>query len=107
MIELQIPFRFKAIRSNRGAKYIAKSFVKFCEDSGIVQKFTQSYTPHQNGVAERKTRSLLEKARTMAYESNVPAHLWTEAVSTANYLINRTSTRANGGDTPYERLTGS
>lgn len=66
----------------------------------------KKYTPHQNGVAERKNRSLLDKARSMAFDSHLPAHLWAEAVSTANYLINRTATRANGGDTPYARFTG-
>lgn len=55
---------------------------------------------------ERTACSLLDKARSMAFQSKLPAHLWPEAVSTANYLINRTATRANAGTTPYERLTG-
>lgn len=107
MIEVQFNFKLKAVRSDRGGEYTSHDFVKFCEDSGIARQLTQAHTPHQNGVAERKNRSLLEKARCMAFEYSLPAFLWTEAVSTANYLINRTSTRANGYETPYERLTGN
>lgn len=106
MIELQGGFRIKAIRSDRGGEYTSREFQIFCDELGIMRQFTQAHTPHQNGVAERKNRSLLEKARSMAFDSQSPSHLWTEAVSTANYLINRTATRANGGDTPYERFTG-
>lgn len=107
MIELQENFKIKVIRSDRGGEYTSHSFAKFCEESGILRQFTQAHTPHQNGVAERKNRSLLEKARSMAFDSGLPVHLWTEAISTANYLVNRTATRVNGGDSPYEKLTGS
>lgn len=72
----------------------------------IIRQCSQSHTSHQNGVAERKNRSLMDKARSMAFENKIPAHLWPEAISTANYLINRTATRTNAGTTPYEKLTG-
>lgn len=73
---------------------------------GIVRQLTQAHAPHQNGIAERKNRSLLEKARCMAFASNTPSYLWPKAVATANYVINRTATRANHGTTPYEKFTG-
>lgn len=106
LIELQGNLKIRAIRSDRGGEYISRDFQAFCDELGIVRQFSQSYTPHQNGVAERKNRSLMDKARSMAFASKLPAHLWPEAVSTANYLINRTSTRANSGTTPFEKLTG-
>lgn len=106
MIELHKDLKIKAIRSDRGGEYISNAFQEFCDEHGILRQFTQSHTPHQNGVAERKNRSLMEKARSMAFASQIPTHLWPEAVSTANYLINRTATRANSGDTPYGKLTG-
>lgn len=107
MIELQSGHRIKAIRSDNGGEYISRDFIRFCENAGILRQLTQTYTPHQNGVSERKNRTLLEKARCMAFASHIPPHLWTEAVATANYLANRTSTTANNGTTPFERLTGS
>lgn len=106
MIELHTNFKIKATISDRGEEYLSKDFQLFCEEFGILRQFTQSYTPHQNGVAERKNRSLFNKARSMAFECHLLAHLWAEAVSTANYLSNRTSTRANDRDTLYERFTG-
>lgn len=106
MIELQGPHRIKAIRSDNGGEYISHDFVRFCEESGILRQLTQTYTPHQNGVAERKNRTLLDKARCIAFASMTPPHLWTEAVAATNYVVNRTSTRANGGITPYQRFTG-
>ena len=54
MVELQMPFKIKALRSDRGGEYIAKYFSQFCEDFGIIRQFTQVYTPHLNGIAERK-----------------------------------------------------
>jgi transposase InsO family protein len=106
MIELQSPYRVQAIRSDNGGEYISHEFVRFCNDSGIARQLTQTYTPHQNGVAERKNRTLLDKARCMAFASKTPPYLWTEAIATANYVANRTSTRANSGTTPFERFTG-
>ncbi|OAE22908.1 hypothetical protein AXG93_2777s1000 [Marchantia polymorpha subsp. ruderalis] len=106
MIELQTSHRIKAIRSDNGEEYISQDFIRFCDESGIIRQLTQTYTPHQNGVAEQKNRTLLDKARCMAFASGIPNHLWTEAVATANYVTNRTSTKANNGVTPFERLTG-
>lgn len=106
MIENQTPYNIKAIRSDNGGEYVSGEFVQFCADVGILGQLTQTYTPHQNGVAERKNKTLLDKTRCMAYASNLPSHLWTEALATANYVANRTSTRANEGITPYKRLTG-
>lgn len=42
----------------------------------------------------------------MAFASHIPSHLWTEAVTTVNYIVNRTSTRANDGVTLFKKLTG-
>ena len=107
MIELQSNFKIKAIRSDKGEEYTTKAFQAYCDEFGILRQYTQSHTPHQNGVAERKNRTLLEKARCMAFESKIPAYLWSEAVATANYLVNRTPTQGNAGMTPYEKLTGN
>ena len=106
MVELQSSHKLKAIRSDNGGEYISHAFIRFCDDSGILRQLTQTYTPHQNGVSERKNRTLLDKARCMAFSSGIPTHLWTEAVAAANHVTNRTSTRANGGLTPYEKLIG-
>lgn len=106
MIELQTSHRIKAIRSDNGGEYISQDFIRFCDESGIMRQLTQTYTSHQNGMAERKNRTLPYKARCMAFASGISDHLWTEAVATANYVTNRTSTKANNGVTSFERLIG-
>jgi hypothetical protein len=58
----------------------------------------------QNGVAERNNRHLLEVARSMMFQMNVPKYLWSEAVLTATYLINHMSSKILGMKSPIELL---
>lgn len=67
---------------------------------------TIRYTPQQNGLAERMNRTIIEKARCILLESNLEKDMWTEAVMTAVYLINRSPTRALEGKTPAEMWYG-
>ncbi|GJU27525.1 retrovirus-related pol polyprotein from transposon TNT 1-94 [Tanacetum coccineum] len=60
----------------------------------------------QNGVAERKNRTLIEAARTMLADSFLPNTFWAEAVSTACYVLNRVLVTKPHNKTPYELLTG-
>ncbi|GKB13648.1 putative ribonuclease H-like domain-containing protein, partial [Tanacetum coccineum] len=57
--------------------------------AGIKRDYSNAITPQQNGVAERKNRTLIEAARTMLVDSKLPTMFWTEAVSTACYVMNR------------------
>ncbi|GJT95734.1 retrovirus-related pol polyprotein from transposon TNT 1-94 [Tanacetum coccineum] len=63
-------------------------------------------TPQQNGVAERKNRTLIEAARTMLADSFLPNTFWAEAVSTACYVLNRVLVTKPHNKTPYELVTG-
>ncbi|GJZ86178.1 ribonuclease H-like domain-containing protein [Tanacetum coccineum] len=56
---------------------------QFCEMKGIKREFSIARTPQQNGVAERKNRTLIEAARTMLADSKLPTTFWAEAVNTA------------------------
>ena len=62
--------------------------------------------PQQNGVAERRNRTIMERARNLSTHCDLSLFLWSEAVSTANYLINRSPTCANNGMTPEEKYIG-
>lgn len=83
----------KVIRSDRGGEFIAGELKSFLKSEGIKQQFTAPYTPQQNGVAERKNRTLIEMARCMMEDSGLPKYLWAEAVNTANFIQNRTITK--------------
>ncbi|GJY22891.1 putative ribonuclease H-like domain-containing protein [Tanacetum coccineum] len=68
--------------------------------------YSNARTPQQNGVAERKNRTLIEAARTMLADSKLPTMFWTEAVSTACYVLNRVLVTKPHNKTPYELVSG-
>ncbi|GJU76299.1 putative ribonuclease H-like domain-containing protein [Tanacetum coccineum] len=69
-------------------------------------RHSNARTPQQNGVAERKNRTLIEAARTMLADSKLPTMFWTEAVSTACYVLNRVLVTKPHNKTPYELVSG-
>ncbi|GJT85816.1 putative ribonuclease H-like domain-containing protein [Tanacetum coccineum] len=73
---------------------------------GIKKEFSVARTPQQNGVAERKNRTLIEDARTMLVDSKLPTTFWTEAVKTACYVLNRVLVIKPHNKTPYELIRG-
>jgi transposase InsO family protein len=68
----------------------------FCAKKGIKRQFNIARTPQQNGVAERKNRTLIEAARTMLADSQLPVPFWAEAVSAACYVLNRLNVAKQG-----------
>ncbi|GJT46304.1 cytokinin dehydrogenase 3-like protein [Tanacetum coccineum] len=74
----------------------------FCDEKGISQNFSSPYTPEQNGVAERKNRTLIEAARTMLNGSILFKHFWTEVVRITCYTQNRSIIVKRHNKTPYE-----
>ncbi|GJU58235.1 ribonuclease H-like domain-containing protein [Tanacetum coccineum] len=73
---------------------------------GIKREFSVARIPQQNGVAERKNRTLIEAARTMLADSKLPTTFWTEAVNTACYVQNMVLVIKPHNKTPYERFLG-
>jgi hypothetical protein len=106
MIELETGNKVGTLRTDRGGEYTSHEFKQYCFDHGIRRELTQAYTPQQNGISERRNRTLMERARSLASDCNLPVMLWSEAVSTANYLTNHSPTSANGGKTPQEIYSG-
>jgi transposase InsO family protein len=98
--------RIKKIRSNNGTKFKNSQIEGFLEDEGIKHVFSSPYTPQQNGVVERKNRTLLDMARTMLDEYKTPDRFWAEAIDTACYSINRLYLHRILKKTSYELLTG-
>ena len=73
---------------------------------GIKRQLTVPYTPKQNGVVERKNRSIVGAARVMLHDQSLPFFLWDEARNTAVYLQNRSPHRAVGNKTPEDIFIG-
>ena len=89
-----------SIRSDHGTEFENHNFDEFCNEHGINHNFSAPRTPQQNGVVERKNRTLEEMARTMLCEGNLPKYFWAEAVSTACYILNRVLIRSILKKTP-------
>ncbi|GJZ25843.1 ribonuclease H-like domain-containing protein, partial [Tanacetum coccineum] len=89
--------RVKVIRYDNGIEFKNKEMNQFCERKGIKRDFSVARTPQQNGVAERKNRTLIEAARTMLADSKLPTTFWAEAVNTACYVQNKFDGKANEG----------
>jgi transposase InsO family protein len=73
----------KKVRSDNGSEFRNTDVEEFLDEKGINHEFLAPYTPQQNGVVERKNRTLINMARTMLDEYKTPSNYWTEAINTA------------------------
>ncbi|KAG8475459.1 hypothetical protein CXB51_032225 [Gossypium anomalum] len=105
-VETETGCKIKTIRSDNGTEYTSAQFQSLCKDAGIKHQLTNVYTPQQNGVSERKNRSLMEMAKCLLFEKNLPKTMWAEAVNTAVYIQNRLPTKALAHKTPFEAWFG-
>jgi hypothetical protein len=106
MVEKEKGVSIKCLRSDGGGEYFSNEFSEYLKKHGIQRKYSCSYSPQQNGVVERKNRHIVEIARAMLNEKNLPNYFWAEVVATAVYIMNRTPTVAVHGMTPEEKFTG-
>uniref|UniRef100_A0A5S6Q5K7 Integrase catalytic domain-containing protein n=1 Tax=Trichuris muris TaxID=70415 RepID=A0A5S6Q5K7_TRIMR len=97
--------RPKVLRTDNGTEYVNDQLTNFLKQQGIKHQTTVAHTPQQNGVAERKNRSLQEMAKCMLLDSNLPNRFWGEAMITAAYLQNRLPSRSIE-KTPMELWNG-
>ncbi|KAI3691773.1 hypothetical protein L6452_31575 [Arctium lappa] len=98
-VNLQKPVKF--LRTDNGTKFKNNKVEEYLESVGISHQYSAARTPQQNGVVERRKRTLVEVARTMLSHSNLPLFLWAEAVSTACYTQNRSMIHRRFKKTPY------
>ncbi|GJT66656.1 retrovirus-related pol polyprotein from transposon TNT 1-94 [Tanacetum coccineum] len=86
--------------------FVNKTLTEFCESVGITHNTSVPRTPQQNGVVERRNRTLMEAARTMLIFAKALMFLWAEVVATACYTLNRSLIHTLHGKTYYELLKG-
>ncbi|RVX04494.1 Retrovirus-related Pol polyprotein from transposon RE1 [Vitis vinifera] len=106
LVENQANCSIKVIRSDNGTEYTSDKFDKFCVEAGIVHQLTVTYSPQQNGVSERKNRTIMEMTRCLLFEKKMPKCFWAEAINTAVYLLNRLPTKAVKNKTSFEAWYG-
>ncbi|KAI5352875.1 hypothetical protein L3X38_005767 [Prunus dulcis] len=105
-VELQSGYKVKKLRSDRGGEYTSNEFNKFCDEMGMERQLTVAYSPQQNGVAERKNRTIVEMAKCMMIEKGMPLEFWAETVNIAVYVLNRSPTKALDKKTSFEAYSG-
>ena len=71
-VENQLEKHIKILRSNHGGEYLSVEFQQYLIDNGIISQFSAPSTPQQNGVAERRNRTLLNMVRSMLSYSTLP-----------------------------------
>ena len=97
-LELQQGISIKVFHTDRGGEFYDPTYF---QSVGIIHETTTPYTPQQNGVAERKNRTLKEMVNSMLSYSGLSNGFWGEAMLTACYLLNRIPNKRNR-TTPYE-----
>ncbi|KAL6328200.1 hypothetical protein AAG906_034343 [Vitis piasezkii] len=112
-VESQLNRRIKSVRSDRGGEYYGRftesgqhlsAFALFLREHGIIANYTMLGTPEQNGVAERRNRTLIDMVRSMMSNSTLPEFLWGEALKTI-HILNRVPSKVVP-KTPYELWVG-
>lgn len=75
-VETQPGKKLKVLRTDNGTEYLAGELQEMLKEDGVQHQTTMPYSPQQNGVAERFTRTIVERARTMLIEANLPKESW-------------------------------
>lgn len=101
-VETETGKNIKCLRTDRGGEYTSNEFSSYCKEQGIRRQLTTAYTPQQNGIAERKNRTVMNMVRSMLSTRKVPRHFWPEAVSCTFHVLNRCPTHAVKNITPQE-----
>nr|GEU35624.1 hypothetical protein [Tanacetum cinerariifolium] len=102
--QVNLQLQVQHVRADNGTEFKNKTLAKFFDEVGITQQFYAARTTQQNGVVERKNRTLVEAARTMLTFANLPLFLWAEAITTACFTQNRSIIHKRFDKTPFELI---
>lgn len=97
----------KAFRTDGGGEYLNGKFKTYLKQAGIQHIISPSYSPQQNGLAERMNRTIMESARCILEDAKLDKGFWGYAVLTAAHIHNRLPSRSHDNLTPLEHWTGN
>jgi hypothetical protein len=108
--ENQHNIKIKLVRSDRGGEYyschtpydqVPGPFVRFIQENDIVVQYSMLGDPQQNGVAERRNRTLMDMVRSILSYSTLPISLWMGALKTTVHILNRVPSKSGQAETPH------
>nr|GFB47645.1 putative ribonuclease H-like domain-containing protein [Tanacetum cinerariifolium] len=104
MIHVRLNVPVRRIQTDNGTEFVNQTLRDYYEEVGISHETSVARSLQQNGVVERRNRTLIKAARTMLIYAQALLFLWAEAVATACYTQNRSIIRLRHEKTPYELL---
>nr|GEV88971.1 hypothetical protein [Tanacetum cinerariifolium] len=104
MIQVRLKVPVRRIRTDNGTEFVNQTLREYYKEVVIFHETSVARSLQQNGVVERRNRTLIEAARTVLIYAQAPLFLWAEAVATACYTQNRSIIRLRHEKTPYELL---
>nr|GEU88107.1 Gag-Pol polyprotein [Tanacetum cinerariifolium] len=104
MIQVRLKMPIQRIQTDNGTEFVNQTLHEYYEQVDISHETSIARSSQQNGVVERRNRTLIEAARTMLIYAKAPLFLWAEAVTIVCYTQNRSIVRLRHGKTPYELL---
>ena len=105
-VEKEADSLIRGLRTDRGGEFTSQDFTNFCCDNGIRRQLTAAYRPQQNGIAERKNRTIMNMVRSMLSEKKMPKTFWAEAATWSVHILNRCPTLAVENKMPEEAWSG-
>ncbi|GJS42648.1 retrovirus-related pol polyprotein from transposon TNT 1-94, partial [Tanacetum coccineum] len=103
-IQVRLKATVRNVQTDNETEFVNQTLREWYENVGISHQTYVARTPQQNGLVERKNRTLVEAARIMLIFSKAPLFLWAEAINTTCYTQNRSLIRLRYNKTPYELM---
>ncbi|GJW23896.1 retrovirus-related pol polyprotein from transposon TNT 1-94 [Tanacetum coccineum] len=106
LIQRGLHAQVRTVRTDKGTEFLNKTLHAYFAKEGIRHETSTARTPEQNGIVERRNRTLVEAARTMLSAAKVPLFFWAEAIATACFTQNRSLVIPRHEKTPYHIING-
>ncbi|GJU54297.1 retrovirus-related pol polyprotein from transposon TNT 1-94 [Tanacetum coccineum] len=106
LVQRGLHAQVRTVRTDKGTEFLNKTLHAYFAQEGIEHQTSTARTPEQNGIVERRNRTLVEAARTMLSAAKVPLFFWAEAIATACFTQNRSLIISRHEKTPYHLING-
>nr|GEX46312.1 hypothetical protein [Tanacetum cinerariifolium] len=101
LVQIGLHAQVKIVRTDKGTEFLNKTLHAYFAFEGILHQTSVDRTPEQNGIVERRNRTLVEAARTMLSATKVPLFFWAKAIATTCFTQNHSLVIPQHEKTPY------